>query len=190
MNKGKWTAAGITLFLLAFFLFLNWQYPYSFISVKKSIRFQPDPKVAEEYKTDFQSFRQHYYSNSVELASLTDNRTEFVLNAFDQKWLMSSEPVTMDSMKLNDILTEVQDARTLIMELAFRETYPQETKEYLKIALENSIEMESYLLMVKNNPSITRERSNSMFHQMHMMFQNELKMYESFYESYQQSYKK
>ncbi|WP_433750540.1 hypothetical protein [Falsibacillus pallidus] len=184
MNKRKWIAAGVFVFLVAIFLFFNWQYPYSFISVKKSIEFTPDIKMAEGVTMDLQSLHHFYAKNPAESEDLTANRTEYILDIFDEEGLSSKKTVKMDDRQMTDYLTFNQRARTLLLELAFREKYTKETKEYLKMAVENNIEIETALLKVKNDPTITRGRAESYLHEAYMMMQNQVDYYQSFYESY------
>ncbi|MFE7151684.1 hypothetical protein, partial [Heyndrickxia sporothermodurans] len=182
-KKGLWISSLIVCFIVLFLFCINWYFPYSPFSFSKSVFYNADNIVVKEYKKELNDFKAIY--NSEKKNTLTDDRTQYILPMFEQQWLVSGKPVKMKvSDQLHTMLNEVKETKDILIELAFREKYSLETKEYLKIALLTCLSLENEIVELKNSKFHSRSTLNRQIHNLHMSFIRCFDMYATFYKEY------
>ncbi|QQZ09076.1 hypothetical protein [Heyndrickxia vini] len=182
-KKVIWVSSLIVFFIVLFLICINWYFPYSPISFTKSISYDADNIVVKAYKKELNDFKNIY--NSKKKNTLTDDRTQYVLPMFEQQWLVSGKPVKIkESDQLNTMLNEVKETKDILIELAFREKYSQETKEYLKMALVTCLSLENEIVELKNSKFHSRSTLNRQIRNLHMSFIRSFDMFTTFYKEY------
>lgn len=167
-----------------FLIGVNWFYPYSFISINKSISYNADNVVVKQYQKDLKDFKNSYYKelSKVPKDNLTIQQTQFIIQMYDQPWLTSTKPIQMKYQELDTILFEVKEARRILTELAIQETYSKDAKGFLKLTLENCSLIEENLEEIIDSKSHSRSNLNSQLHILHMSFMSNFDIFKSFYE--------
>ena len=167
-----------------FLLGLNWFYHFSFISINKSISYNADNMVVKQYQKDLKDFKNSYNKvlNKAPKDNLTIQRTQYIIQMYDQPWLTSTKPTQMKYQELDTILFEVKEARRILTELAIQETYSKDAKGFLKLTLENCSLIEENLEEILDSKSHSRSNLNSQLHILHMSFMSNFDIFKSFYE--------
>lgn len=167
-----------------FLIGVNWFYPYSFISINKSISYNADTVVVKQYQKDLKDFKNSYNKvlNKAPKDNLTIQRTQFIIQMYDQLWLTSTKPIQMKYQELDTILAEVKEARRILTELAIQESYSKDAKGFLKLTLENCSLIEENLEEIKDSKSHSRSTLNNQLQNLHMRFQSNFGIFKSFYE--------
>ncbi|MFE6169653.1 hypothetical protein ACFVP8_17540 [Viridibacillus arvi] len=167
---------------ILFLISVNWFYPYSFLSVQKTLSFDADNIVVEAYTEELNDFAKNY-EFSPEF-NLTTERTQYILQMYEQEWLISKKPVKLKMNDLEAIIMEVKETREILLELAFRETYSHETKDYLKASLKSCLDLEERIQYLQNSQNNSRSTLTRQFRNIQGEFISNFDLYTSFYESY------
>lgn len=176
------------LLIIAFGLFViggTWFYPYSSFSIKKSISFNADNIVVKDYLKDLNDFKKIYNMNKQNKDDITNDRTQYILQMYEQNWLISKKPVRMEYQDLDTILIEVKETRRNLMDLAFKETYSEFTKSYLKYTIEDCLEIEESIMKLKTSQTHSRKTLNLQYRNLQNDFKSNLDIFVSFYREYQ-----
>lgn len=190
--EGKFVEKGakkiFILLIIAFGLFVmggTWFYPYSSISIKKSISFNADNIVVKEYLKDLNEFKKNYNMNRQNKDDITTDRTQYILQMYEQNWLISERPVKMEYQDLDTILIEVKETRRNLMDLAFKENYSEFTKDYLKYTIENCLAIEESIMELKNSQTHSRKTLNIQYRNLQNDFRSNFGIFDTFYREYQ-----
>lgn len=179
---------GLTLFIggvgliVILYISMSWFYPYSELSLNKSITYDADPYLVEDYVQQLNDLTKDY--ESVSSDDLTHNNLQYLLPMYNQEWLVSEEPVKMNEEDIDQMAFEVKEARNLLLSLAFEETYSPNAKAQLKNSIENSLAIEESVYELRDSHSLSREMVQTQYHNLHGMFENSLRMLVTFYERY------
>ena len=140
--------------------------------------------VVKQYQKDLKDFKNSYNKvlNKAPKDNLTIQRTQYIIQMYDQPWLTSTKPIQMKYQELDTILFEVKEARRILTELAIQETYSKDAKGFLKLTLENCSLIEENLEEILDSKSHSRSNLNSQLHILHMSFMSNFDIFKSFYE--------
>lgn len=164
---------------------INYSYPFSILSIKKSITYNPDDIVVEEFLHNLNDFKGDY--SREQQGDLTANRTQYILTMYEQKWISSKEPVKINVTDLDSMLLEVKSTRQTLMELAFQENYSTDTRILLKYTIESCLAIEDSILDLKNSQSHSRKTLVLQYQNLHVSFINNFNFFVSFYEEYRKN---
>ncbi|PGS46519.1 hypothetical protein [Bacillus sp. AFS041924] len=165
--------------ILIFIILVTWFYPYSFFSFNKSITYDEDNLVIKDYLKEIDDFKKYYNSQTKE--DLTNNRTQFILQMYEQDWLISKKPIKIKYQDLDKILLEVKESRQIMMDLAFQETYSKDSKEFLKYAIESCITIENSIEELKHSKYHSRKTINRQFRNIHRSIIGNFDLFVTFY---------
>ncbi|WP_170158581.1 hypothetical protein [Aquisalibacillus elongatus] len=165
---------------------MTWFYPFSTFSLYKSYTFNPDKVVVDQYVNDLEkfksSFENDYDSLSLDIDnSLTIDRTNYILQMFDQDWLTNSDSVKVDRNFLSEQLFLVQNTRDYIIELLVREDYTEDQKQYLSISLESMLFLEERIIDLQNDKTHSRKDLRILMGNLYVGFSGNFMMFETFY---------
>ncbi|WP_349409396.1 hypothetical protein [Pseudalkalibacillus sp. SCS-8] len=186
MKKKKLIGLSFALFLV-FILFFNWIYPYSALSVTGSVPYKSDPIVVEQYNKGLKEFKKKYQNHVDEGGlhqDLTTDRIQYILQMYEQEWLLSKESMSLSKLDLDGILSEVQEARRLLIQLTFEESYDKETKMFLKILLEDTLDLEKRISYLIHSEHHTRQELDNVMGNVHMSFISNFNLFTTFFETY------
>ncbi|MDP4549524.1 hypothetical protein Q9251_01355 [Alkalihalobacillus macyae] len=177
---------GLTLggigFIVLLYVSMSWIYPYAGYSLNKSITYDADSYLVEDYVQQLNDLTNNY--ETVSNDDLTHDQLQYLLQMYEQGWMMSDEPVKMNQDDIDQIAFEVKEARNLLLSLAFEETYLPNAKMELKHAIENNLAIEESVYELRDSQSHSRETLQTQYHNLHGMFENSLRMLVTFYERY------
>jgi hypothetical protein len=185
MEKKTAKILAIILGILAVtILSISWIYPYSTFSIHKSYNYKPDPVVTSGYVEDLNNFKNTYEEiSSKDGFNLTVSRTQYILPMFEQDWLINTDSVKMDDLKLEAIEMEVKKVRTLLLQLAFSEEYPADGKEQLGYTLNNVIALGDFINDIQNRKANeSRHILHNEYSNLQMNFVSTLMTFVTFYE--------
>ncbi|TKD72343.1 hypothetical protein [Pseudalkalibacillus hwajinpoensis] len=163
---------------------ISWFYPYSELSFNKSLTYHADPYLVEDYVQQLNDLTNNY--ESVSNDDMTYDRLQYILQMYDQEWMMSEEPVEINQDDINQIAFEVKEARNLLLSLAFEETYLPNAKMELKHAIENFLAIEESVYELRDSDSYSRDTLQIQYHNLHVMFENSMRMLITFYDRYEE----
>lgn len=170
----------ISIVVIVFIAVMTWFYPYSVFSVYKNYSYTSDPVVTEDYVQDLNDFKSSYQTDSKE--DITSNRTQYIVPAFEQDWLVNSDSVDMNADRLDTILFEIEQVKDDLFDLITQEDYSREEREFLMLSIKNILITEEQLIDLKYEKNDNRNAINRKVRNMHMSYVNSFKSFVSFYE--------
>ncbi|GGC79369.1 hypothetical protein GCM10007216_07320 [Thalassobacillus devorans] len=165
---------------------VSWLYPYSPVSAKKTITYQPDEVVVEQYENDLSAFKDRYQrvSEGEEEYSRTTDQVQYLLQMFEQRWLVSKEPTKVTKGKLDKIHFEVKQAREVLIGLVFEEEYTDNASSFLRLLLERTLHLEEQVNELKHASDHSRATLDREFRNLHTSFINNFGMLDTFFDRY------
>ncbi|TMU84244.1 hypothetical protein FGG79_15215 [Bacillus sp. BHET2] len=97
---------------------------------------------------------------------------------------MSEKTMKVSQDSLDSITFELKKERKLIIELTYEETYRQNAKDFLRMMLENNIELEEEVHALRASPFHSYRTLNRQMGNIHMGFIQSFGFLISFYEEY------
>lgn len=179
MNK---KIVSILSILLCAYLGMAWVYPYSFFSIQKDVSFHSDEMVVQTYNHELHEFRKIHEGNSRK--DLVNERTDYIIQLYEQNWLTSEKNVTIYHYDLDTMLNQVKNTRYWLLELAFVDGYTQEAKEYLKLNIEQCMALEAKIMAMQNATFDSKTELNKQLKNLQNQFKFSLNVYTSFYKEY------
>lgn len=189
-KKYRWVIVGIISFIVIIVSLITWFYPYSILSVNKSITYEPEKvlsngKSYHEILKDFQkSVELDYESDSEnEYPNLTIIRTQNVLHIFEQDWLIRNDPVSFNREKLDRMFGDVTRAREILLNHVAEADYSSQERKYIiDNVINNLLLMEDTITALKNDPHVTRKELNFWLDILHSSYSSVLISYIYFYD--------
>lgn len=172
----------ISIILLVCFSSITWFYPYSILSVQKSVSYNPDNIVIQNYITEVKKFRKIYEENNQN--DLVNNKTARILQFYEQNWLLREKPIKIHYQDLDLILSETKEVRNILIELTLFEGYSQEAKEYLKLNIQQYLAIEEGLIELKKSKIHSRSTLIRQFKNLNSDIIESLDIYTYFYNDY------
>ncbi|MCD5324433.1 hypothetical protein LQ226_11770 [Pontibacillus sp. HN14] len=163
--------------MVLFLLIMTWFYPYSPFSLHKSFTYKPDQKVVQGYVKDIEEFKT--FKKKVDG---TTDQLRYVLETYEQDWLMSESSMKMDEQQLNLILFEVKETRQLLLDLVAQQDYTKEEKEYLIHTIQTLLTIEDSITNIKAQPMLSKGKLETQFDNLHQKFISSFFVFRSFYE--------
>lgn len=168
---------------------MTWIYPFSPLSINKSYDYQQkkvlhNGKTYNEIVNDFkESYENDLNADSVkDTTNLTIDRTQYILPMFEQEWLISKDAVSIDSLKLDTILSEVKSAREVMFSLLEQVDYSSEHRGYLIKIIKSLLLLEESIVDLKDEKFATRSELNRRLKNLSNDFSFNFSLYTSFYE--------
>lgn len=163
----------------------TWFYPYSSFSITKAISYNAGNIEVKEYRKDLNNFKKIYDNNRKSKDDLTIDRTQYILQMYEQEWLLNKGPVKMQYEDLDLILIDTKNARENLMDLVFREDYSIYTKDYLRFTIEHCLAIEESIQRLKNSKAHSRKTLNRQYSNLQEDFRSNFDNFVSFYMEYQ-----
>lgn len=138
MKKGIIT---ILVVIILAMVGISWVFPYSILSFNKSITYNQDNVVVDQYLESLQDFKEIYEAKQGD-NDLTTDRVQYMLEFYQRSSLTTKDAVKISQQDLDLTLFELKQIRDTLMDLAFSEKYDNETKEYLKLTLKSCLGLE------------------------------------------------
>lgn len=161
---------------------MNWKYPFSYLSLSQSIHYQTDKKLVQKYEASIE--RLEKLSSSSSSSKLIKNRTQYILDNLNQKLFTDVDGVWIKRDEIEQLLADVQEIRSLLIELAFREDYSEIGDSYLQNAIQQSINLEYKILNLISNRFYSKRQIDMSIHNLQEVFHSTLSLYNSFFEEY------
>lgn len=167
---------------------VNWQYPFSPFSITKTVTYQADPIFLDEYKQDLEEFKAFYQRQSIvwDPMDVTTNWTQYILQMYEQPWLLDKKTSRVKYEDLDQILMELETVRGTLIDLIFREEYKQDTKMYLKMTLEDILYLEESVEILIDSKFNLRSDLKRQLHNLHIDFDSNLDAFSTFYREYKE----
>lgn len=167
---------------------INWFFPFSLISLKKSVVYNADNVIIDDYRSKLKQFKKGYELQPIQ-NDPTLNRIPFILSLFEQPWLLSKGNTDISKSALDRMLVEVKEAREVILLLAFEEDYNTSTKTYLKMLLDQTLTLEEEIRTVQQSNLYTRKTLDLQLRNLHVSHISNFQMLAAFLEEYIRSKK-
>ncbi|MBN8209056.1 hypothetical protein JI666_09900 [Bacillus sp. NTK071] len=177
-------ALSIVGMIILFFFGISWFYPYSELSLNKSLTYHADPYLVEDYVQQLNDLTNNFESVSSE--DMTNDHLQYLLQMYDQEWMMSEESAKMNQADIDQIALDVKEARNLLLTLAFEETYSPNVISQLKYVIENCLAIEESVYDLRDSETHSRDTLQTQYHNLHGTFENSLRMLLTFYERYEE----
>lgn len=164
MQTKKELRIGVPVSLVAIILFLTWFYPYSPLSLAKSFTYKPKEvlyndqtydRMVHEFKAVYEKELEQGLEKTDRFATI--NRVQYILLAFEQDWLLTTEPVTMNKKELDSMLYFVAQSRDILLQLIAQENYTSEEKVYAVDMLRNFLKLEDDIRQIKHGSYLSRK---------------------------------
>lgn len=188
MGMRKKRAQRIIIVVAALFIMINWFFPFSLISLKKSVVYNADNVIIDEYRSKLKHFHKGYELQSTQ-NDPTLNRIPFILSMFEQPWLLSKGDTNLSKDALDRMLVEVREAREVILLLSFEQDYNTSTKTYLKMLLDQTLSLEEEIRTVQQSNLHTRKTLDRQLSNLHVSHISNFLMLSAFFEEYTRSKK-
>ncbi|MBH0155160.1 hypothetical protein IHV10_02210 [Fictibacillus sp. 5RED26] len=188
----RWTLFGFALLLLL----INWVFPFSPLSLKKSIRYGGDQILVDDYRSELKTFKMEYETRLKQqrkdefIKDLTTNDVEYLLQMYELPWLVNKDSITITKKTLTDMEFEVKEAKETLINLAFQEEYSESTKEYLHSLLTQTLSLEKEIDELKHHSSLhPRSMIDLQLRNLHVHFISNFRMLSTFYQEHLRSKK-
>ena len=169
--------------LVLFFGIITWFYPYSSLSLHRSISYSPDPYLVEDYTEKMNGLSKKYAEGSDD--DLTMDRLQYILQMYDQEWLLSEKAVVMTKEDLDNVAFDVKQARNVLIDLSFEETYSADVEKQLRLSIENCLAIEENVEELKDANFLTRDLVQIQYRNLHGTFDSSLRTLETMYDRYE-----
>lgn len=183
MTVGKKAVFILVAILILLFIGVNWQYSFSVFSLKKSISYDADNIVVRQYEQDLNAFKEFYEVQSEE-NDVTTNWTQYILELYEMPLLVEKGPIIIKYKDLDTMLFEVKAVRSTIIDLAFREDYDAETREYLRVVLLSCIGIEESIERLKDSTFHSKKTLKRQFHNLRVELMSNFDHFSTFYRQY------
>ncbi|WP_283152771.1 hypothetical protein [Guptibacillus hwajinpoensis] len=182
-RKTKLTILSLIGALVLFFAIITWFYPYSSLSLHRSISYSPDPYLVEDYTEKMNGLSKKYAEGSGD--DPTMDRLQYILQMYDQEWLMSEKAVVMTKEDLDNVAFDVKEARNVLIDLSFEETYSADVKKQLRLSIENCLAIEESVEELKDANLLTRDLAQIQYGNLHGTFDSSLRTLGTMYARYE-----
>lgn len=108
---------------------IKWIFPFSFLSVYKSVTFKQDLVYIKNYQNELQEFKKDH--EQIEVWDRIRAHTEYVLDFYEMD-LMAAEKVKITKRDLNEMLDQVKNIRNTLIHISFSEELSEESRMYLE----------------------------------------------------------
>lgn len=160
--------------LLLGLLIITWLYPYSSISFIKSVSYDADNVIVEEYVEDLNEFKK---------TNPNPNFLENVLPMYEQDWLITKKPIKIRYNDLDKILLKVEQAKNTLVEFSNQGDYSRYAEDFLKTNIDNCIAIEEEIKSIKESKKHSKKTLRRQFHNLQVSFINNFRIsFLSFYE--------
>ncbi|MET3729466.1 hypothetical protein ABID52_003047 [Fictibacillus halophilus] len=186
-------ALKIFLGFLLLFLLINWVFPYSPLNIYKSISYGGDQVLIDDYRSELKAFKFEYESRlNAQREELIKDRTtsdiEYLLQMYELPWLIDQDSKTISQKLLTDMEFEVNEAKDILISLAFQEEYSESTKVYLHSLLTQTLSLEKEIEELKHHSSLHSRRTiDRQIRNLHVHFISNFEMLSTFYKEYLKS---
>lgn len=181
-RRTKLTILSLIGALVLFFTITTWFYPYSSLSLHRSISYSPDPYLVEGYTEKMNGLSKKYAEGSGD--DLTMDRLQYILQMYDQEWLLSEKAVVMTEEDLENVAFDVKEARNELIDLSFEEPYSADVKKQLRLSIENCLAIEESLEALKDTDFLNRDLLQNQYGNLHGTFDSSLRTMETMYDRY------
>lgn len=168
-------------FIVLFFL-LGYMYPFSSISVAKSIAYEPDQVFVKEYV--------HSLKDLDKIRTFKDEDTRLAVNMMIKelhtKWLTNDSSLNMDRSELNAQIIQLTHIYDQLLKLRTKHAqhYDENTNAFLFLLIEDTDELKKQLMDIRDTAFSSRSDLQRAVGNAHMGFAQYLNRTISFYECY------
>ncbi|CAM3712682.1 hypothetical protein [Mesobacillus zeae] len=160
---------------------VNFFYPYSIFSMNKSVSYSGDRYLIADYKKNLKKFKQHH--NKQPKKERVAIKTEYILQTFEQDWLLSTKRAKIKMFELEGMLVGVKETRHILMEFSSYEKFSMETRMFLNTAIESCIEIEVILVEIMNSESESRKTLKGLLRNLHGSYLRSFDAFVTFYDA-------
>ncbi|MGA4721017.1 hypothetical protein [Fictibacillus nanhaiensis] len=192
----KKSALKIFLGFILLFLLINWVFPYSPLTINKSISYDGDQVLIDEYKSELKAFKLEYESRLNQqrkeelIKDLTTNDVEYLLQMYELPWLVDKDSITITQKTLTDMEFEVNESIDILINLAFQEKYSESTKDYMQNLLTQTLNLGKEIDKLKYHSSLhSRSTIDRQIRNLHVHFISNFRMLSTFYKEHLRSIK-
>lgn len=162
---------------------ISWVFPYSILSLNKSITYNQDNVVVDQYLESLQSFKEIYETKQGD-KDLTTDRLQYMMEFYQSSSLTTRDTVKVSQQDLDITLFELKQITETLMDLAFSEDYDNETKEYLKLTLKSCLSLEEEIESLINPTFDSRKVIKTRISNLHGGLMANFNYLVTFYEQY------
>lgn len=190
----KKSAFKIFLGFILLFLLINWVFPYSPLNIYKSISYEGDQVLIDDYRSDLKAFKLEYEPRLKQqrkeevIKDLTTNDVEYLLQMYELPWLVDKDSISITRESLTDMEFEVNEAKDILINLTFQEEYSESTKVYLHSLLTQTLSLEKEIDELKHHSSLhSRSTIDLQLRNLHVHFISNFRMLSTFYKEHLRS---
>ncbi|MED1865225.1 hypothetical protein P4V41_17295 [Fictibacillus nanhaiensis] len=184
----------ILLGFVLLFLLINYFFPFSPLSIKKSIRYSGDQVLIDVYRSELKAFKLEYepllnqQRKNELIQDRTTNDVEYLLQMYELPWLVDKDSITITQKLLTDMDFEVNEAKDILINLTFQEEYSKSTKGYMQSLLTQTLSLEREIDQLKHHSSLhPRSTIDRQLRNLHVHFISNFKMLSTFYKEHLRS---
>lgn len=172
----------IILLCILCVIIIQIMFPFSSISLRKTVAFQPDQSTALEIDNMLTKFKENEHVGLTN--SIVFLRTDLVIQPFEREWLFDPERRAISKHELFKLRTDLVNMKQVLFDIALSESIELGEKPYLQTIFELCETMEEVIdnLLSGTNTRFEIKRSISNL-QGNMQFM--LLMYTQFFEHYE-----
>lgn len=157
---------------------VNVFFPFSPMSLRKSVSYVPASYEAIEYQNDIKQFKEQFNENNNELVKA-------ILPLYNNEWLYSVETLSFNKRQFDDLLKDLTQARSTMNEFREGNTAPAATQTYLNDYLLNLESLEVIINELKNSQWLTRNELKNELRNVQTYYRNSFILFNTFCEVYE-----
>ncbi|MGC4379412.1 hypothetical protein WD019_21265 [Fictibacillus sp. Mic-4] len=183
MKKILWVLTPVLVILFG----VGWIFPYSFLSMNKSILYKPDKVFVNDYIKELRDLESDYnFKKSSNPTISTISEVDKMLN---EKWLTQKKSIKISKTDINREISQIKNVKNdlVLLERNNKANYKKETLNYLYLLIDDCDSIADQYSKIKNSNLKTRFTIQREFGNLHMTYSEYLKKTRSFLESYKSS---
>ncbi|WP_042221268.1 hypothetical protein [Oceanobacillus manasiensis] len=148
----------LSIILAIFFLsiiIITWSFPYASLSFEKAYTLKKDPLVVEQYVEMLDEWKRMLDENEEQTKTYVTALEVFEM--FEQSIVGDKAQWRVTKDTLEDLLFHVVSYRDMLLTLVFSESYDEETKMYLKEAVDAALALEDDIVSIQQSKDLTRK---------------------------------
>lgn len=185
-KRRNWLIGGSIAFVVLFIALMTWFYPFSPFSFYKNYTYKPTAVLYnnQTYAEMMQSFKKSYdetlneeLEKDVDEKNGTIIRMESIFQVFGQDWLVNDDSVKMDKVRIDEMLSSVEQWKLTLLSLLAQEDYTKEERILLVDAVNNTMVLEEHIRYLKEGKYFSRKELNISLGNLRHQFQRDFEIF-------------
>lgn len=161
-------------------------FPFSKISFKKTMSYNPDNTVIGHYDKDLLTLNQLLNYDKIKGEPALKKVSKSTIKLFSQPWLVKQNSVKVKYNDLYTLINMVETVRNNFVDLDLNRNVNlnKNSKMYLNILDQDLLALENEIQLIRESRSSDKSTLQTMFFNLHMTFSQEIKRVISFLHEY------